>query len=131
MGRGRHTDFTGEVAMNCVWKLNGFAAAGAGAPEPTLLPSLAVMSSAMVKVKVGVPGRRKVELGERRDEDVGTAGVAPASRCGAVAARRSAFVLSPESWPKSPAGSTSEGGLGLRRDAMLRTPRPEAMDLRG
>ena len=52
------TDFTGEVDMNWVWKLKGFAAEGAAAPEFDVSPSLVFVSSAMLKAKVGVGGRR-------------------------------------------------------------------------
>lgn len=46
--------------MNWVWKLNGFAPEGAGAPELWALVSSVeeLVSSAMVKAKVGVGGRR-------------------------------------------------------------------------
>jgi len=57
--RVRRTDFTGEVDMNWVWKLKGFAADGAAAPECDVSPpSLVFVSSAMLNAKVGVGGRR-------------------------------------------------------------------------
>jgi hypothetical protein len=53
-----HTDFTGPVDMNCVWKLNGLSAAGAAAPEAGA-SSRGPSSSAIVKEKVGVGGREE------------------------------------------------------------------------
>lgn len=44
--------------MNFVSKLKGLVADGAGAPEPEALPSPLLVSSAIVKAKVGVGGRR-------------------------------------------------------------------------
>lgn len=115
--------------MNCVWKLNGFAAEGAAAPEFDASPSLVLVSrssSAMLKAKVGVGGTRKPS-GRSADEGVR---VAPAALGGGVVATAPRRLTSGVSFQFSPdaSGITIEGGLLLSSAMITGTSRPGAME---
>ena len=116
--------------INWVWKLNGFVVAEAGAPAGSASTELA--SSAMVKEKVGVGGRRCVE---GCNEDVGVR-VAPGRLGGGVVApKRLLLVTSGGSFQlrlsSESSGITIEGGLLLRvlsAVVVASTLRPGAME---
>jgi hypothetical protein len=101
--------------MNCVWKLKGFAAAGAGRLEAEGSPSLAPVSSAMVKANVGVGGCKCVDRG-RSDGEVGGWRVAPDGSDEGVVAPKRLLVTSGGSFQfvsDDMSGTTIEGGLLL------------------
>lgn len=132
------TDFTGDVDMNCVWKLKGFAPEGAAAPELDASPSLLAVSrsSVMLKAKVGVGGARKPS-GRSDDEGVrvapatlGGGVVAPAALGGGVNVTAPKRLTSGGSsqFSLGASGMMIEGGLLLLSSVISGTSRPGAME---